>query len=92
MDKVQYASAFTCCYVCKKPARDKCGRCMVTRYCCLAHQHEDWQQHRRLCAWLQAELARRAALRERKKKEEGRGATPLSSRTGATTSSGKHNL
>ena len=73
MDKVQFASAFTCCYVCKKPARDKCGHCLVTRYCCPAHQLEDWPHHRRLCEWLRAELARRAALREKKKEGEGHG-------------------
>ena len=28
----------------------RCGRCKLVRYCCAAHQKEDWRQHQPLCA------------------------------------------
>ena len=61
MDKVKVASAFTCCFVCKKAAKDKCADCLVTRYCCREHQHQDWKQHKHICGRLQEEVNRRRA-------------------------------
>lgn len=64
MDKVRFASAFTCFYVCKKPCQDKSADCTITRYCSRSHQLKDWKKHRVICGWLWLEQARPAPSRD----------------------------
>ncbi|KAF7329239.1 MYND-type domain-containing protein [Mycena kentingensis (nom. inval.)] len=37
------------CTVCGDPAKSKCSRCAVMRYCSAVCQKEDWKAHRTLC-------------------------------------------
>lgn len=37
------------CAVCTQPAKQRCGGCHVTYYCCRDHQRVDWKGHRSQC-------------------------------------------
>jgi hypothetical protein len=37
------------CAVCTQPAKQRCGGCHVTYYCCRDHQRLDWKRHRNQC-------------------------------------------
>ncbi|CAE8686416.1 unnamed protein product [Polarella glacialis] len=49
MDHTRATMEKKLCELCGNAAEQKCGKCLATYYCCIAHQTADWKKHKGLC-------------------------------------------